>query len=52
MELLFAPPPPTHTHTPRSGLIRLTLHPRTITHGWEIVQSDHSIPKILIFSEK
>ena len=30
------------------GLIRLTLHPRTITHGCQIVQWDHLIPKILI----
>ena len=50
MELLFAPPPPKHTHLGR-GLIRLTLHLRTITHGCEIVQWDHSIPKILVISE-
>ena len=48
------PPPP--THTPREGgggrgLIRLTLHPRTIIHGCEIVQWDQLIPKVLIVSE-
>ena len=42
------PPPPTHTHLGRGVLIRLTLHPRTITHGCEIVQWDHSIPKFLL----
>ena len=35
-------PPPPHTHTPRErwGLIRLTLHPKTITNGCKIVQWD------------
>ena len=30
----YPPLPPTHTHLGR-GLLRLTLHPRTIIHGCE-----------------
>ena len=36
---------PPHTHTPQKGggggLIRLTLHPKSITNGCKIVQWEH-----------
>ena len=47
----YSPPPPTHTLGRGGGLIRLTLHTRTFTHGCEIVQWIHLIPKILIVSK-
>ena len=37
--------PPSHTPREGKGLIRLTLHPETITIGCKIVQWNHKIPK-------